>query len=198
MTYTCAECGDSYAEPISMLEHQWSDWVDAGDGTHARSCAVGGETEAETHDYQNGSCICGAAANDPQTISLGEFTVMPQDDGGYTAAGSWLLDWSQTPGDDREIQFGCAYRCVLTSDGDPDDPAKKPALSLSAPELSDSITYTLTITGMAFVKPDSTFEIIIKIFYMDGETEVVLEEKNYSFTYTAGVSLEPIPSPEGP
>ena len=49
VTYTCTAGDDSYKEPIPMLEHLWSQWADAGDGTHTRSCTIGGEGEREDH-----------------------------------------------------------------------------------------------------------------------------------------------------
>ena len=48
--------------------HSWTSWTDNGDGTHIRTCTVGGETETASHTYSNGTCtVCGAT--DPSYTS---------------------------------------------------------------------------------------------------------------------------------
>ena len=72
--YTCTVCGyvDEFRE-IPALVHEWSEWSDAGNGKHQRTCAnpfciIG--TESEEHTFVDGICTkCGAKYVEPVRIS---------------------------------------------------------------------------------------------------------------------------------
>lgn len=50
--------------------HSFSDWADAGDGTHTRTCSVCSETETQNHSFEGGNCltvgkcVCGLSSID--------------------------------------------------------------------------------------------------------------------------------------
>ncbi|MBQ6708618.1 MAG: hypothetical protein IJM97_06700, partial [Clostridia bacterium] len=50
--------------------HSFSDWADAGDGTHTRICSVCSETETQNHSFDGGNCltvgkcVCGLSSID--------------------------------------------------------------------------------------------------------------------------------------
>lgn len=50
--------------------HSFSDWADAGDGTHTRICSVCSETETQNHSFEGGNCltvgkcVCGLSSID--------------------------------------------------------------------------------------------------------------------------------------
>ena len=65
VTYTCADCGDSYTETIDPLKHDWSDWTADGDN-HTRSCQRDscGEVVTLPHEWNNGEVTKEATCKD--------------------------------------------------------------------------------------------------------------------------------------
>ena len=67
--YTCGDCGQTRTETIAKTtDHEWSNWVDNGDGTHSRTCPCG-ETESENCAWDNG-----VVTKEPTHLTEGEKT----------------------------------------------------------------------------------------------------------------------------
>ncbi len=50
-TYTCASCGDTYTEPIPMVEHKIGAYTYTNISTHTRGCSECGYTESAEHSF---------------------------------------------------------------------------------------------------------------------------------------------------
>jgi len=63
---------------VGVCTHSYSEYTDNGNGTHTPACAVCGNTiEPETHEYENGVCVCGAKdalTNVAATVTVGGTT----------------------------------------------------------------------------------------------------------------------------
>ncbi len=75
---TCVKCGHSYPLDIAKLEHSYS-YTDNGDGTHTKTCSVGGEVvENEACVCENGACtLCGGVEHTATDVRVPD-----SDDGG--------------------------------------------------------------------------------------------------------------------
>lgn len=205
----CAICGQSDPPPKEPCTIDEEAWVPTADNAqHGHTCAQCGRDPValENHSYTthqaDGSfaCVCGAALtpSNPATASLGDFVVTGNTaTGEYQALGAWKLDWAQTPGDPRSLQYSFSYNYTLTSEGDTSDEAKRMNGSLS---ISSPTDIAITLTGLRYVEP-GTVTIETRIFYefqSDGESapiEYEVETNTFTFTYTAGTSLSPDPTP---
>ena len=97
-TYTCtANCGATKTEPVSELDHDWSDWTDDGANattdTHTHSCQREGcnETEQVTHswsvwlpdgdtNHKKTCSICNGTRTDAHKWDGGVITKQPTED----------------------------------------------------------------------------------------------------------------------